>query len=349
MFWVILVVLCLLAIVFAVWPMWRKAHRLTPAVATIIVFTVALSAALYDAVGSPGVPSGRSGGEESLPDMQESITALERRLASNPEDVAGWKMLGRTQMSLGNFGGAAEAYEKAMALEDGKVAQTMVDLALSIMNRDQAPIEGRTAGLIESALALEPNNPAALFYSGLAAANSGDTVTAANRWEILLGLNPPENIRGILEQRIAEWRGEAPPSPPAMPMGAGAPAATADSDPSAADDAVVSARISLSEQALAAISNDANVFIIARDPAAPSPPIAVARRRLSELPAVVSLSDSQSMVEGRNLSAFAEIELLARVSLSGGPAAASGDWFGSLLVRPAENNSVILTIDQQVP
>ena len=87
----------------------------------------------------------------------------------------------------------------------------------------------------------------------------------------------------------------------------------------------------------------------AAHPAAPSPPIAVARRKVSELPAIVSLTDAQSMVEGRNLSAFAEIELLARVSLSGGPAAASGDWFGSLLVRPAENNSVSVTIDQQVP
>lgn len=349
MFWVIVVALCLLAIAFAVWPLWRKAQRLTPAVATIIVFTVAVSAALYDAVGSPGVPSGRSGGEESLPDMQESVNALERRLAANPDDVAGWKMLGRTQMTLGNFGGAAEAYEEAMALEDGKVAQTMVDLAVAIMNRDQAPTSGRTASLIESALALEPNNPAALFYSGLAAADSGDTATAADRWEILLGLNPPENIRGILEQRIAEWRGEAPPAvmSPMMPGAASAESAAANG--SADEDAVVSARISLSDEAMAAISSDANVFIIARDPAAPSPPIAVTRRRLSELPALVSLSDAQSMVQGRNLSAFAEIELLARVSLSGGPAAASGDWFGSLLVRPAENNSVLLTIDQQVP
>ena len=70
---------------------------------------------------------------------------------------------------------------------------------------------------------------------------------------------------------------------------------------------------------------------------------------LSELPVVVGLSDSDSMVEGRNLSAFPEIEVLARVSLSGGPAAASGDWFGSMLVRPAENGSVSLVIDQQVP
>ena len=71
--------------------------------------------------------------------------------------------------------------------------------------------------------------------------------------------------------------------------------------------------------------------------------------RVSELPAVMSLGDAESMVAGRALSGFEEFELLARVSLSGGPAAASGDWFGTVIVRPADANSVYLSIDQQVP
>ena len=343
MFWTTLVVLCLVAVLFAVWPLWRKSHRLTPAVSIIIVLTAGMSAGLYNHIGSPGVPSGRAGADDSLPDMQEAVSSLQARLQSNPEDSAGWKMLGRTQMTLGDFAGAAESYEKAMDLEEARVAQTLVDLAIAIMNRDQAPIEGRTASLIDSALALEPNNPAALFYSGVSAANRGDTDTAAERWEILLGLNPPENIRAILVQRIAEWRGEEAPA--AMP----AEDQVSAPEQAVPDDAVVSARVALSDEAIAAINTDASVFIIARDPAAPSPPIAVTRRMLSELPAVVSLTDAQSMVEGRNLSAFAELEILARVSLSGGPAAASGDWFGSRLVRPSETRSINLTIDQQVP
>ena len=147
-------------------------------------------------------------------------------------------------------------------------------------------------------------------------------------------------MRGILEQNVAAWRGSQPPAPTAA-----APSAA----PEIPDDAVVSARVSLSDEASSAIANDANVFIIARDPSAPTPPIAVTRHRLSELPTTVSLTDANSMVEGRILSAFAEIELLARVSLSGGPAAQSGDWFGSLIVRPAENDSVFLTIDQKIP
>lgn len=341
-FWIILVVLCLLAIVFAVWPLWQKSHRLTPLLATIIVFTVALSVGLYDYIGSPGVSSGQGGGADDLPGMEDVIGSLESRLAGNPDDIEGWKMLARTQMTMRNYAAAADALEKALELEDGKVAQTMVDLALAILSRDNTPIEGRTKSLIDSALALEPNNQSALFYSGVAAANSGDTDTAAGHWEILLGLNPPEEIRDILEQRVAQWRGEVPPmmdmaSHPEIP------------EEAATSDAIISARVSLSEQAKAAMTGDANIFVIARDPSAPSPPIAVSRIRVSELPAVVDLTDAQSMVAGRELSGFSDVEVVARISLSGGPAAASGDWFGSKIIRPADGNSVIITIDQQVP
>lgn len=357
-FWIIIAVLCLAAVTFAAWPLYKGAHRLSPMLALVVVFTVVLSAVLYNQVGSPGVPSGRGG--EGIGDMSEAMAALKGRLRENPEDLNGWRMLGRSHMSLQQFAEAAVAYERLMELEDGRNAQTLVDLALALLSRDQTAVEGRAAGLIESALALEPNNPSALFYSGVAAANRGDTDLAASRWEILLGLNPPDNIRQILEQRVAEWRGRTPPTasaaadglPPDHPPVSEAPpeAQSAEAPPETADpDAVVTARVALSEGALESIVSDANVFLIARDPAQPSPPIAVSRLRVSQLPAVVSLGDAQSMVAGRSLSGFDEFELLARVSLSGSPAAASGDWFGSLMVRPADSNSVFLSIDQKVP
>jgi cytochrome c-type biogenesis protein CcmH len=90
------------------------------------------------------------------------------------------------------------------------------------------------------------------------------------------------------------------------------------------------------------------VFIIARDPAQPSPPIAVTRRLLSELPTTVSLTDAESMVQGRNLSGFERFELLVRVSVSGQPATQPGDWYGSAIVTPAEQNMIELTIDHKV-
>lgn len=346
-FWIVLIVFSLVAIAFAAGPLWRESRKLSPLVAAVIVLTVTVAAGIYNLVGSPGVPSGRAGDMASnggdLPGMDQAIRSLEERLAGNPDDVEGWKMLGRTHAAMSNFSGAVSAFEKAMELEGGQVAQTMIDLALAITNRDQSQIAGRSADLVENALALDPASQAALFYAGMAAANRNDLELAADRWERLLGMNPPDNIRDYLTTNISIWRGEEPP--PQAPAVAGPVAAEAE----VPADAVISARVSLSEAAKAAVTGDTSVFIIARDPAAPSPPIAVSRHMLSELPAVVSLTDAQSMVAGRNLSAFAEIELLARVSMSGGPAAAPGDWFGSLIVRPAENNSVVLTIDQQVP
>ena len=348
-FWIVVAVLCVVALGFGAWPLYRESRRLTPLLAVVVVFTVALSFGLYNQIGSPDAPSARAQSGE-LPDMEIVMESLQQRLADNPDDLNGWKMLARSQMTLQNFGDAVISYERVMELEEGRNAQTLVDLALALLSRDGTPIEGRAAALIESALALEPNNPAALFYSGVASANRGDTDLAASRWEILLGLNPPPEIRSILEQRVAEWRG-APMEPAQPPAAENRPAAVPVESqvPEAEPGAVVTARIALSDDAMSKLTADANVFIIARDPKQPSPPIAVDRVRLSELPAVISLGDAQSMVAGRVLSGFDEFELLARVSLSGGPAAASGDWFGTLIVRPADARSVFLAIDQQVP
>lgn len=346
-FWIVVAVLLLVALWFGVWPLYRESRRLTPLLAIVVVLTVAFSAGLYNVVGSPEIQSAAAQTDQ-LPDMDVVMESLQQRLASNPDDVNGWKMLARSQMTLQQFGDAVTSFERVMKLEEGRNAQTLVDLALAILSRDGTAIEGRTAALIESALALEPNNPAALFYSGVASANRGDTDLAASRWEVLLGLSPPAEIRAILEQRVAEWRGVAVESlqpPVAQSSPAAAPAEAPEADPNA----VVTARVALSDSALSALTADANVFIIARDPAQPSPPIAVDRVRLSDLPAVISLGDAQSMVAGRELSGFEEFELLARVSLGGGPGAASGDWFGTLIVKPADTPSVFLAIDQQVP
>jgi cytochrome c-type biogenesis protein CcmH len=153
----------------------------------------------------------------------------------------------------------------------------------------------------------------------------------------LLGLNPPAEIKGILQQRIAEWRGDEPPAAPDAPAPVERPGV------------VVSATISMLDAAAASLPGDAVVFVIARDPAQPAPPIAVVRRRLSELPVTIELGDRESMVPGRSLSGFAEFELLARVSVSGQPTAQPGDWFGSQIVKPAENGNIELSIDQQIP
>lgn len=347
--WILFAVMSLIAIGFVTWPLYRHHKGLSPLIGIAVVLVVAFSVALYYRQGSPELPSDSA----AIPGMDDAVASLAARLADNPDDLNGWKMLGRSYMSTGNYAGAVDAFEKAMELESAQDAQTLVSLGEALLANTGASIDGRVAALFENALAIDPNNPQALFYGGIGAFNRGDKDTAANRWEQLLALNPPAEIQGVLQQRIAEWRGEESPtmaqaapttetaSPTEMPTQA--------SDPTPGSEAVVSATIALTDAAVAALPAEATVFVIARDPAQPVPPIAVARRRLSELPAVVELGDRESMVPGRELSGFAEFELLARVSQSGQPNAQSGDWFGTVIVRPAENNGVELSINQQVP
>ena len=332
-FWVSIAAMCLVATLFVAWPLYRRQQRLSSLIAACVAVIVAISLGLYAYQGRPGLPSGAGSGEP--PDIEAMVTSLAARLESDPDDLNGWKMLGRSYMNMQNFAGAVDAYERAVEIEDSQVAQTLVDLGAALLARDQTGIAGRTAALFESALALDSNNPNALFYGGIAALNRGNTELAADRWEVLLGLNPPDEIRGVLEQRVAEWRGQPLPTQAApQPTQSGS---------------VVSADISLVPVITGSLPADTTVFIIARDPAQPSPPIAVTRRKLSELPAVVTLGDSESMIPGRNLSDFAEFEIIARVSVSGQPVAQSGDWFAAAIVKPAEGDEVSLLIEQQVP
>ena len=91
-----------------------------------------------------------------------------------------------------------------------------------------------------------------------------------------------------------------------------------------------------------------SIFVIARDPRQPSPPIAVARRQAGELPATVELSNANAMIPGRLLSQFSEIEIVVRASLAGQPVAQAGDWFGQQTIDTRNTTSVNISVDQQV-
>ena len=346
MLWIVFGVMCFAAVVFAIWPFLRENSRNFAVVIVAVIFVIGASAALYSSIGSPGISSGA--GADGAGQMTEVVGSLARRLKNNPDDIEGWRMLGRSYMSLGNYEQAVTALERVVELDSGQNAQSLVDLGEAMLANSGQTLSPRIVALFENALKLEPGNPGALFWGGIGAINRGDRSLAADRWERLLGTNPPPEIRDVLVQRIAEWRGEAGPASQATAMPPASPSPAAPEPAPTAPDAIVSASIALSDAAEESLPADGIIFIIARDPAQPSPPIAVTRQLLSELPTVVQLDDGSSMVAGRELSGFAEFELEARVSLSGQPGKQPGDWYGTVLVRPAESVSVSLSIDTEV-
>lgn len=326
MIWIALGVMLLAATLIVAWPLYRRQRRLTPPLVGAVVTILAVSAIVYSQIGTP-VPPGMP---ESIDAMVDSLAA---RLEQNPDNVEGWKMLGRSYVQLQRYEEARRAFQRAVEIESAGNSHTLSDLGEAVILSEDGRITDGAAQLFENAIALDPSNPKALFYGGIAAIERGNRSLAADRWDALLALSPPPEIQEILKARIAEWRGEAPAAGPA---------------PAEQRSPVVTANVSLGESAAAQVAPDATVFIIARDPEQPLPPIAVARRKVSELPAKVALDDGDAMMPGRLPSGFERLEILARVSLSGEPTERPGDWYGDRVVTVDEERSVDIVITEQV-
>lgn len=331
MLWVAFGFMLLVAALVVAWPLYREEHRLSVRSALAIVAVITVSAALYSQIGQPDARTAITGNNS----VEEMVQALASRLEADPDDLSGWKMLARSYGQFKRYPQAIAAYERAVELEQYSDAQTLADLGEAIMLNDNNALRGRASELFENALAITPRNPKALFYGGLAAIERGDPLLAADRWETLLASSPPVEIEGILRQRIAEWRGTevAAPAPPGE----------------AVDGVEITVDITLGEAARQAVDPGATVFIIARDPAQPAPPIAVIRKLASELPFTAVLSDADSMLPGRALSQFTTLEIIVRASMSGQPIAQPGDWFGSRIIDAGTTRDLGIVIGQQVP
>ena len=311
-FWIIIGVMLAAAMLVVMWPLYRAEKKLSATTMVSMFAVAAISSILYSQIGTPNPDLDSQG----MPDIDEMVSSLAARLETNPDDLAGWKMLGRSYMQLQNYPGAIAAFERAVDMESSENGQTLADFGEAILMNDSRELLGRAGQLFESALAITPNNPKALFYSGMAAAQRGDNLLAADRWEALLATSPPPNVAEILRQRISELRGGTPVPQPAP----------------AAGGSVVNVAVALGDDALAAQLPESTVFVIARDPNQPSPPIAAVRRRLSELPAVVSIGDSDAMIPGRVPSAFANLEIVARVAHLASPSLATA---AAIALEPA--------------
>ena len=335
MLWIFLALMLLAALAIFALPVFMQEKRL-PMSTVIGIAVVVLSAPLiYHSIGSPsGVDS-----RDAVASIDDMVGSLAARLQAEPGDVAGWKMLGRSYFELERYEEAAGAFSKAVELESASDGQTLASLGEALIMFEPDSITGEAGRLFETALSLSPTNAKALFYGGMAAINRGDNLLAAERWETLLESSPPPpNVEELLRTRIAILRGETPPAAAPAP----APVMTGSTSS-------MTVRVELGEQAAANVRADATIFLIARDPNQPSPPIAAVRRKAAELPADITLSDADAMIPGRVPSAFAELEIVARASVSGNPIAQSGDWFGSARIDRGSDGVLQVRIDQQVP
>lgn len=93
----------------------------------------------------------------------------------------------------------------------------------------------------------------------------------------------------------------------------------------------------------------ATLFIYAKQPNAPGPPLAVLRVRAEHWPVSFTLNDGNAMVPGRNLSNANNVQIEARISKNGDALPQSGDLVGSVTsVNPRDGHPVKISIDREI-
>lgn len=173
--------------------------------APFVLQQIEQAAAELGLAGGEAAVAGRGPSREAIeaarsmsPEEQQAMIAgmverLAQRLADRPDDLEGWRMLARSYRVLGRTRDALAAYRRlAQKLPDDPQAQLDYAVALVEAADPGAPLSEEAVAAFRRVRTLDPGQPDALFYLGLAAEQRGDEVTARELWTELLGRLPPD-------------------------------------------------------------------------------------------------------------------------------------------------------------
>lgn len=317
----------------------RPAGRGPVIAAAALVPVVAL--VVYFAVGNPSALVRQPEPHVSAQQVQEMVERLAAKMRENPNDVDGWKLLGRSYAALGRFDQAVDAFAKASAASP-RDPDLLADFAdVLAMARDQK-LDGEPEKLVLRALELDPNHLKSLALAGTAAYERKDYAAAAAYWQRMLpNIQPGSEDARVIEQNVNEARALAG-------MRSEAPQKGNEGRKKETAKTALRGTVSLSPQLKSKAAPEDTVYVFARAAEGPPLPLAIARTTVRELPYSFQLDDSMAMNPAMSLSAFPSVVVTARVSKSGNAAPQAGDLQGASGAVANDAGAVSVVIDSEV-
>lgn len=247
--------------------------------------------------------------------VEEMTARLEASVKAQPDAAESWYFLGRIYMAQNRAPEAAHAYEQAVKAA-GRVPELLGQWAQAVYFANGKKWSEQVQNLTDEALKADPQEVTSLGLLGIAAFEGERYAEAIDYWQRLVALMPAEDpsrqsIQGGIERAREKLQanGESLPAPVV-----------------AASTAAIKVRVSLAEALQGKVEPGDSVFIFARAVSGPPMPLAAKRLTVVQLPAEVELSDSDAMMAQLKLSAFPEVQLVARISRAGN--ATAGEWIG---------------------
>lgn len=309
-----------------------------------------LAGGLYLSIGQPGTlkPGAAqvaqvNGDDAHAPD-DAAVAALQARLAKDDKDVEGWVLLARSYFQMRRVDDALNAYRKATTLVADN-PDLWVEYANTLAIAHNRDLSGEPTQMVERALKIDPNNFNALAFAGLAAFQRDDRAVALQYWERLKTLLPPGSEDN---KRIDELIARAGGNVVAAGQGSAQTPSTQLTAVAPAGAVAIHGTVALNSALASQVAAADTLFIYARAPEGPPMPLAAVRAQATGWPVSFTLDDSSAMVAERALSKFPHVNLIARISRTGSPAAQPGDIEGSIDNVALGSKNVRIVLDRVV-
>jgi cytochrome c-type biogenesis protein CcmH len=268
-------------------------------------------------------------------DINSMVMALAQRLKDNPNNAEDWVMLGRSFKYLKQYKLAANSFEKAYGLL-GEDPNVMLQYADSLAMINGGKIVGKASELVFKALEKAPNDVTGLWLAGMAKAEIGQFPEAIEYWRKLESILPPESdsykeVQNLISQVQTQISG----TPLVEKTEKKIPEKVTVS---------VSVQVSIASSISSKISQNDTVFIYAKALTGPPMPLAIVRKKVSDLPLSVTLDDSMAMMPTMKLSNFDAVKIMARVSKSGTAMQQKGDFIGTVELNSLTGNTTVAIV-----
>jgi len=320
---------------------WRYVALAGVPIAAVLAYLVlGMPESLIGELATQADAGASSGRPQNLAQLVEGLAA---RLERNPDDAEAWALLARSNQILGRPVEAAKAFAKATALIP-RSAQLWADYSDMLVASANGQWTSAAQAALAKALALDRAHPKALWLAGSEAFVRRDFKGALSYWEQLASIaEPGSDVAQAIQGSIAEARAMMTGGTPApMPARSTEAAASRQSDTStqpAGGSRALNGVVEIDPAIAARVKPSDTVFVFARAAQGPKMPLAIRRITVKDLPYEFSLDDSAAMAPKMTISAFDQIVVGARVSMSGNAAPKPGDFEGySAPVKPGTNS-----------
>jgi cytochrome c-type biogenesis protein CcmH len=258
---------------------------------------------------------------------------LDNWLVDHPDDAGFVYMRARLLSMAGEWNRAIHDYQQLVTNYPDQ-DNFLAEYAQTLFLKNNRALTDDVRALLQRALEINPHNVTALGLLGMAAFEQKDYRGAVTLWERLLQSIPQGTPQAAT---IAEGVAKA------RELGGLQPTTAAELD--------IKLRVQVNVAAPANAQPADVVFVLLRAKNGSRMPLAVVKTTVAALHDAVVLDTATSPMKGQiDLSAIDTFEVMARLSHSGQPVPAAGDWEGvsESLQRGALPDEVHITIAQKI-